>query len=159
MASAVVINKTNGSIVRKLSLTTRLEDVNLTPNEVLSWNEEFRSAAPEFDWQSRIMQHGNAVANVHCTKGCTITVDHVDVRIEGDNAADVCALIREVYELLGGSHNPLRDLWSDPIAWLRKNFSLSRLRGFGETGLAFLYAAALVVVIAQAYLGKWPLDE
>ena len=68
MASAVVIDKTNGSIVRRLALSIRLEDITLSANEILSWESEFNSAAPDFDWQSRIMQHGNAVANVKCTK-------------------------------------------------------------------------------------------
>ncbi|HEY5220833.1 MAG TPA: hypothetical protein VIJ29_01620 [Candidatus Paceibacterota bacterium] len=123
MAYAVVIDKTTGSIVRKLSLSIRLEDITLSANEILSWNNEFRSAAPDFDWQSRIIELGSAVADIHCTKGCTNTVDHVDVRIEGRSAADVCALIRKVYVLLGGSlmkYDPFKEQWRRFVAWWKK---------------------------------------
>ena len=126
MASAVVIDKTNGSIVRKLSLTTRLENITLAPNEILSWNEEFRSAAAAFDWQSQIIQSGDAVATIHCTRGCATTIDHVDVRVEGSNPADVCALIRAIYRLIGDlpvrhllRHDPIRQMLQRAIARLR----------------------------------------
>lgn len=148
MASAVVINKTDGSIVRKLSSTIRLEDITLAPNEILSWDEEFHSATPSFDWQSRIMKHGNAVATVHCTRGCKTTVDHVNVRIEGGDVIDVCSLMWDVYALLGESPTTLMEWLEDPMGWLRKKLSASRLRAFSETTVAGIYAVALVVVIA-----------
>lgn len=105
----------NGRVATPLTASINLAGVTVQAGDLVSWKEIYYSAGPGFDWLSRVIRYGTAVAHVKCTHGCSINVDTIDVRIEG-RPEDVCHLIDEVIRWIGGEVIQLSPVVS---AWRR----------------------------------------
>lgn len=140
--SVAVISKTDGKLINKCAAEVAIGNIQLNPDQMLSWRMHYYNLSEGYDWVMRIIRYRSASAHIIPNKGTATTIPNVEVMIEGD-PADVMHLIEEVTKLLGGvvtqSDEPYfdrRDTWY----WKTRSWFLNKLDKFATWVYELMHA-------------------